>query len=39
MGARGQEVMEEEERRWSREDRYSGPQDSGPGGPRVASCW
>lgn len=20
-------------------DRYSGPQDSGPGGPKVASCW
>lgn len=38
MGARGHEVMEKEERRWSRGDRYTGPQDLGPGGLRVASC-
>ena len=39
MGARGHDVMmEKEEHPWSRWDRHTGLQDSGPGVPRVASC-
>ena len=38
MGAGGHEVMEKEERPWSRGDRHTGPQDSGPGVLRVVSC-